>query len=65
VSEIDVMQDIFVAAPDILTGGRSSEWQPIADGLWRWTVSTIEPVTMRAARLVTRPELLHDKRTPE
>ena len=45
-------------------GGESECWS-ITDRIGRWTVSTIEPVTMRAARLVTRPELHHDKRTPE
>jgi hypothetical protein len=35
----------------------------IADKLGRCTVSTIEPVTIQAARLVTRPELLHDNGT--
>jgi hypothetical protein len=46
-----------------MTGGRPSEWRSITDRLGRWTVSTIEPVTMRAARLVTRPELLRDNGT--
>jgi hypothetical protein len=49
---------------DTMTGGRPSECWSITDRLGRWTVSTIEPVTMRAARLVTRPELAHDNGTP-
>lgn len=107
VSEIDVMKDILVVAPDTMTGsrfadcrssrcaslelvhravsdeggesgGRRSEWQSntdtmtgggwsgwqsITDRLGRRTVSTIEPVTIQAAGLATRPELLHDKGT--
>jgi len=57
------MKDILVATPDVLTGGCWSEWQSITDGPPRGSVSTIEPVTMRAARLLTRPELLHDTGT--
>jgi hypothetical protein len=49
---------------DTMTGGRPSECWSITDRLGRWTVSTIEPVTMRVARLVTRPELAHDNGTP-
>ena len=62
-SEIDVMKDILVVAPDTMTGGRPSEWRSITDRLGHCTISTIEPVTMRAARLLTRPELLHDNGT--
>jgi hypothetical protein len=47
-----------------MTGGRPSEWRPITDRLGRWTVSTIEPVTIQAAGLARRPVPLHDKGTP-
>lgn len=57
------MKDILVVAPDTMTGGRPLEWRSITDRLGRWTVSTIEPVTIRAARLVTRPELLRHNGT--
>jgi hypothetical protein len=63
VSEIDVMKDILVVAPDTMTGGRWSGWQSITDSRPRGSVSTIEPVTIQAAGLATRPEPLHDKGT--
>ena len=32
-SEVDVMKDILVVAPDTMTGGRPSEWRSITDRL--------------------------------
>ncbi len=49
---------------DTMTGGRPSEWRPITDRLGRWTVSTIEQVTIQAAGLARRHVPLHDKGTP-
>jgi hypothetical protein len=48
---------------DILTRDRASERRPIADGLGRWTVSTIEPVTIQAAAFATQPVPPHDNGT--
>jgi hypothetical protein len=49
-----------------MTGGRS-RLRELALAAWdvHWgTVSTIERVTIQAARLVTRPELLHGTGAP-
>jgi hypothetical protein len=54
------MKDILVVATDTMTVRPLVECRSFTVMLRRWTVSTIEPVNMRATRLATRPELRHD-----